>query len=108
VYHLGASKVHQEKKHLLYHSFDASSAHKKLLANLEKTKLSLLVGKKADGVLNFVEHYANKNLLKGRTVYIETYTAGQHEIFQFAKGLNTKILSTFGQLKHDSDWIVIS
>ena len=54
IWFLGSPKVHQEKNHLLYNSFDSSSPHKNLINNLDNTKLSIIVGKKSDGIVNFI------------------------------------------------------
>lgn len=70
VWHFGSPQSHQVTTHLLYATFDASAPHKKLLTGISKAKLSLLVGKKEDGLFNFVEHYANSLTGKGRTIYV--------------------------------------
>ena len=71
IWFFGTPKLHQEVRHQLYSTFDSSAPHKKLLKGIEKAKVSLLIGKKEDGLINFVEHYANILSKKGRTVYIE-------------------------------------
>lgn len=71
IWFFGSPKPHQETKHQLYSAFDASAPHKKLSTSITKAKLSLLVGKKEDGLFNFVEHYANILSKKGRTIYVE-------------------------------------
>jgi flagellar basal body-associated protein FliL len=54
VWHFGSPQSHQVSTHQLYATFDASAPHKKILEGIGKTKVSLLVGKKEDGLFNFV------------------------------------------------------
>lgn len=70
VWFFGSPKPHLVVQHQLYSTFDSSPPHKKLLAGIEKAKVSLLVGKKEDALFKFVEHYANILSKKGRTVYV--------------------------------------
>ena len=77
VWHFGSHQPHQPKTHQLYSSFDQSPSHKKLIAQLEKSKLSVLVGQKDEGLLHFVLHYANRLSQKG-PVFIEDL---DHDLF---------------------------
>lgn len=74
IWHFGTQSTHTEIPHPLYSSFNESPAHKKLLAQLLKSKASVLVGKREDGLLQFVEHYANTLSRTKRPVFIEDYS----------------------------------
>lgn len=54
IWHFGSQETHKENKHPLYTSFEESPEHKKLLTQLQKSKLSVLSGKKEDGLIQFV------------------------------------------------------
>lgn len=75
IWYFGSPQPHQEVKHQLFNTFDNSAPHKKLLTGIGKAKVSLLVGKKEDGLFQFVEHYANSLSKMGRTVYVSEYSS---------------------------------
>ena len=54
IWFLGSPDLHEKNPHPLYTSFDTSASHKKLTASLLKSKKSVLVGKKDDGLFNYV------------------------------------------------------
>jgi hypothetical protein len=43
------------------------------------------VGSKSDGLINFLEHYANKMTQKGKTVYFTDFSANNSAIAQIAQ-----------------------
>jgi hypothetical protein len=63
--------TYETTKHHLYSSFDSSPPHKKLITDLSKTKLAIVVGLKENGLRHFMEHYANKVSQNQRTLYFE-------------------------------------
>jgi hypothetical protein len=71
VWHFGSRDLHAEIPHPLYSSFDASQTHSKLLAKLEKGKLSVVYGLREDGLIQFSEHLANRLAKKGKAVILE-------------------------------------
>lgn len=81
VWHFGTQSSHTEIPHPLYSSFNESPAHKKLLAQLLKSKASVLVGRREDGLLQFVEHYANTLSRNKRAVFIEDYSEDHYELY---------------------------
>lgn len=81
IWHYGTQSVHKEIPHPLYSSFNESSTHKKLLAQLLKSKASVLVGRREDGLLQFVEHYANTLSRNKQPVFIEDYRKDHYELY---------------------------
>jgi hypothetical protein len=71
VFYFGSVDVHEGNQHLLYDSFDLSPEHAKLLKQLRKSRLSILRGRKEDGLFQFADHFSNQLLLTGRTVFLE-------------------------------------
>lgn len=108
VWYLGSSAPLQPDPHPLYSSFDASPPHKKALATITKAKVSILVGRPEDGLMNFVEHYANTLSKKGRTVYMEKYSSTSPEYVEISKDLTYQALSTLGQVNPNCDWVIVS
>jgi len=70
IFYFGATEVHEGNKHLLYDCFDQSPDHAKLLRQLKKSKLSILYGRKEEGLFNFVEHFGNQLSLAEHTVFV--------------------------------------
>lgn len=70
IWFFGSQQSHKWIDHPLYCSFDDSPEHKKLFNQLGKSKKSILVGKKEEGVLQFAEHFANALSRSNKTVFI--------------------------------------
>lgn len=85
IWHFGTQSSHKEIPHPLYSSFNESPAHKKLLTQLLKSKASVLVGRREDGLLQFVEHFANTLSRNQRTVFIEDYRKDHYELYEYAR-----------------------
>lgn len=71
IFYFGSTDVHEGNQHLLYDVFDVSPPHAKLLKQLKKSKLSILRGRKEDGLFQFAEHFGNKLVLDDQTVFLE-------------------------------------
>jgi len=69
--YFGSTDVHDGSKHLLYDAFDLSPPHATLLKQLKKSKLSILWGRKEEGLFQFAEHFGNQLVLDGRAVFLE-------------------------------------
>lgn len=108
IWHFGTQSSHTEIPHPLYSSFDESPAHKKLLAQLLKSKASVLVGKREDGLLQFVEHLANTLSRNKRAVFIEDYSEDHYELYEYARDAKVKIDQLLGQPIPTGDWILQS
>jgi len=111
VWHFGTQQPHQPKTHQLYSSFDQSPPHKKILSQLEKSKLSVLVGQKEEGLLHFVLHLANKLSQKG-PVFIEDIDHELFQYYQYAKDaknqLEQAIQQVLTQPPATADWILLT
>lgn len=111
VWHFGTQQPHLPKTHQLYSSFDQSPPHKKLLAQLEKSKLSVLVGQKEEGLLHFVLHLANKLSQKG-PVFMEDLDHELFQYYQYAKDarnqLEQLIQQVLAQAPPTGDWILLT
>jgi hypothetical protein len=90
IFYFGATEVHEGNKHLLYDCFDLSPDHAKLLRQLKKNKLSILYGRKEEGLFNFVEHFGNQLSLAGHTVFVEDFGKENYEAYKIAQALKTK------------------
>ena len=75
---------------------------------LAKSKKSILIGKKADGVLQFAQHFANTLSRSNKAVYIEDYNKDHFEYYQIAREAKTQIDQLIGQAPPAGDWIVLS
>lgn len=104
IWFFGSPKPHQEKPHVLYSSFDSSPEHKKLIAGLTKAKSGILVGKKADGLVNFVEHFANKLIKNGQNVYIEEFGKNSSSVLEWAKDVTMAAVG----VGNESVWLIVS
>ena len=105
---LGSPKVYVQNKHVLYSYFEDSSAHKNLINSLDRAKLSIVVGKESDGLLNFIQHYANKLIKSGRKVYFEEVGSNKSALITYARDINEKAQSLIGLSSNDCDWILTS
>ena len=76
--------------------------------NLDRAKLSIVVGKKSDGLLNFVQQYANKLIKNGRKVYFEELESNKSAIITYARDINEKTQSLIGLSSNNCDWILTS
>lgn len=108
VFYFGSTDVHEENQHLLYDVFDVSPPHAKLLKQLKKSKLSILRGRKEDGLFQFAEHFGNKLVLDGRTVFLEKVGEENYVIYQLAKSARVQLDELLGWEQGDGDWIVTS
>jgi hypothetical protein len=59
------------------------------LVQLAKSKKSILIGKKEDGVIQFAEHFANTVSRSNKAVYIEDYNKDHFEYYQIAREVKT-------------------
>jgi hypothetical protein len=111
VWHFGAHQAHQKSIHPLFASFDDSPGHKKLLGQLQKGRLSVLSGKREDGLQQFVQHYANR-LSQAGPVFIEDLDSEHFEYYQLVKDAKGKIDELLGEVLGDvaptGDWILLS
>ncbi len=108
VFYFGSADVHEGNQHLLYDAFDVSPPHAKLLKQLKKSKLSILRGSKEHGLFQFAEHFGNKLVLDGRTVFLEKVGEENYEIYQLAKSARVKLDELLGLEQGEGDWIVTS
>jgi biotin-(acetyl-CoA carboxylase) ligase len=108
IWHFGSQSAHIENKHPLYSSFDESPEYKKLLSQLLKSKLSILSGKKEEGLIQFVEHYANTLSRSNRPVFVEDYNKDHFEYYQIAREAKVQIDQLLGQQTPTGDWILQS
>jgi hypothetical protein len=91
VFYFGGADVHEGNQHLLYDCFDLSPDHAKLLRQLKKSRLSILRGKKEDGLFQFAEHFANQLVLTSRTVFLEDVDKENYVVYQLAKSARVKL-----------------
>jgi hypothetical protein len=70
IWFFGSQETHKQIDHPLYSSFDESPEHKQLSNKLAKSKKSILIGKKEEGVLQFAEHFANALSRSNKSVFI--------------------------------------
>ena len=66
----------------------------------------MIVGSYNDGLENYIEHYANVQVKKGRKVYIVEENADEHWAIKNAKNIKESIMKTFNGDKSDIDWII--
>lgn len=73
-----------------------------------KSKASVLVGRREDGLLQFVEHFANTLSRNKRAVFIEDYSEDHYELYEYARDAKLKIDQLLGQPIPTGDWILQS
>ena len=66
------------------------------------------MGRREDGLLQFVEHYANTLSRNKRAVFIEDYSEDHYELYEYARDAKLKIDQLLGQPIPTGDWILQS
>ena len=96
LFFFGQRNVHSQTSHKLLASFDEFPAHKKLITALNSKKYSILSGNVDQGLLLFVEHYANLLTKKGRTVYFEIFDSEHYHVFELLKDAKVQLVTIIG------------
>ena len=68
----------------------------------------MIVGNQNDGLDDYIEHYANKQVKKGRKVNVVEAGTDEHWLLTTAKNINEKVVDVIKGDKADTDWIIIS
>jgi hypothetical protein len=89
--YFGSTDVHDGSKHLLYDAFDISPPDANLLKQLIKSKLSILWGRKEEGLFQFAGHFGNQLVLDGRAVFLEQVGKDNYEVYQLAKSARAQL-----------------
>ena len=108
IFYFGSTDVHEGNKHLIHDVFEVSPRHAKLLKQLKKSKLSILWGRKEDGLFQFAEHFGNQLVLDGRTVFLESIGKENYQVYQLAKSARVQLDELLGLEQGEGDWIVTS
>lgn len=108
IWYLGSQSPHASSGHPLHSAFDSSPAHSKLLGQLAKGRLSVVVGAREEGLLEFGEHLANVLSQKG-PVFFENYSPEHFELFQIVREAKTAINQLLKiELTLAADWVLLS
>ena len=70
IYWFGQPKQHESTNHKLYGVFNQSVEHQKLTKKIDRSQTVIIVGSQNSGLENYIEHYANMQVQKGRKVNI--------------------------------------
>lgn len=108
IFWFGKTKQHTQINHKLYGAFDKSAPHQKLTKKIEKSHTALIIGKESDGLDNYIEHYANAQIKKGRKVYMVQVDNSENWLIDTAKDINEKVMNIIEADKDNIDWIIIS
>ena len=108
IWFFGSQSPHASSGHPLHSAFDSSPAHSKLLGQLVKGRLSVVVGAREEGLLEFGEHLANVLSQKG-PVFFETYSPEHFELFQIVREAKTAINQLLKiELTMAADWVLVT
>lgn len=91
IFLVGSQTIHRDNNNFLYDCFDTSPEHAALLAEMAKSRLSILYGRKEAGLFQFAEHYANNLSLAGRNVFVEDISKKHFKLYRVASAARSRL-----------------
>jgi hypothetical protein len=104
----GSQDLHEDTNHYLYDCFNVSPEHAALIRSLEKSKLSIVYGRREEGLFHFAEHYANELSIIDQNVFVEDITKTHYRLYRVADTVKKSLNKWFGVEKVEGDWFIYS